>query len=559
MQIGGVTGASSGFGAALRFRAQAPPSAASAASPKLSVRDFAANVRQLGDALSELRLGGRHFDISGRGRSAAITSDRDLGLDLTPSPAIRRSSEEINSTSTSFGPEAPDWQGASTSAAGVGGTYNGANGDTTLTFTATLGGIVGASPVALEVTDGNGQVIDTISLGVGDVGVAQTLSNGLEVTLDSGLVVLGDSFDVDVSASVGAAVNPDGAFDQTGASGPNFEAGLGVTSGAFFVNNQRITVSASDTLHDVLATITNSNAGVTATFDTQSERVLLTQNTPGSLERIDLAGDSSGFLDAVKLTNSSLEFGSRNDSEKDIDDVATLSSITNGDFTINGVTFSVNTAEDSLGALIRQINASDAGVYSFFDETTGRFNVRALGQRSLVLDDGTSGIFSALGIDDGVYRGDPAGRKVSFKDESALKRELRDFSQALVKAFEGDVGGYGVGAAKVIRDSLTAALEGTFDTFLDKSGNERLRSGFGLDLSARANQQRTLVVDQAALGRALRRDEDQLADLLFSEERKDGRAGLLERMGTALDRAYRQLEGMLSPEEAIGLRLDVSG
>jgi len=39
----------------------------------------------------------------------------------------------------------------------------------------------------------------------------------------------------------------------------------------------------------------------------------------------------------------------------------------------------------------------------------------------------------------------------------------------------------------------------------------------------------------------------------------NGRAGLIERLEGALQKAYDQLEGVLSPEEAIGLRLDVNG
>ena len=45
---------------------------------------------------------------------------------------------------------------------------------------------------------------------------------------------------LDVFGSVGEVVNPDGQFNRTGPDGPNFEEGVEVTSGAFFVNGERI-------------------------------------------------------------------------------------------------------------------------------------------------------------------------------------------------------------------------------------------------------------------------------------------------------------------------------
>jgi hypothetical protein len=557
----GGPGASGTFGASLRFRPTVSSSlgAAGGGAPKLALATFAGRVRDLGDALRDLRLAGRHTDSAGRGRAAAAVSRHALGLDLTPSPAELRSSEEVNTVATSYATHAPGWTGASTAAASIDGVYDGAQGDSTLTFTVTSGGDIGVDDVSLEVTDGGGQPVESIVVTAAQGSGATVLSNGLELAFGSGTLQAGDTFELDVSASVGSAVDPDAAFDGTGDDAPGFEPGVVVDAGAFWVNGQRITVGASDSIESILSSINGSAAGVTATFDDLEERVVLTQNTPGSLETIEVTGDTSGFVAAVKLDDAELEFGTRNDIEEDIDEVAGITGLTSGTFAINGVEFTVDVAEDSLGDMIRWINSSEAGVLAYFDETSGYFSVRAKGSGSVVLDDGTSGFFTALDVVEGTYRGERNGRDVSFRDRSALHRELRELSEALAPVFQGEVGGYGVGAAKVIRSALTKELEATFETFLGREGDERLRSGLGIDLGESKNGVRSLEIDGGALARALKRDEEELRDLLFSEQREDGRSGLLERLEKALESAYGQLAGMLSPEESLGLRLDVVG
>lgn len=456
MQIGGVGGSAQGLGAGLRLRAASGPIPAASAGPRLALRDFASAVRDLGDALAELRRAGKHRESLGRGREASAVSAADVGLGSTPSAAVLRSTEEINATP--------------------------------------------------------GEVVD-----------------------------------------------PDGQFDIAGPGGANLEPGASVSTGAFFLNGQRINVSESATINAVLDSITASDAGVTATWDGAEEKVVLTQNTPGVEGEIEFTGDSSGFVAAMKLDGAALEFGASNDSQKDIATVPQLADIASGDFTINGITFQVDRANDSLGDLIRTINASEAGVSAYFDTASGKFAVRALGARSLVLDDGTSGLFGALGIEEGVYRGSRAGRSVSLANASELRRELRELTQSLGQVFQGNVEGYAAGAAAVIRGSVVKELEATFESVLDRSGSEQLRSGLGLDLGAKSGSFRTLVVDDVALGRALRRDKVDVVDLLFSEQRADGVSGLLERLDKVLERAFTQLAGMLAPEEALGLRLDVSG
>ena len=108
---------------------------------------------------------------------------------------------------------------------------------------------------------------------------------------------------VNVATGTTSAVtqaNPDAAFNGNGANAPFFDPGLSVGTGKFTVNGVEIDVKANDTINSVLAKITTSAAGVTATYDSATELVTLTARE-GNTGPITLGADTSGFLAAVKL------------------------------------------------------------------------------------------------------------------------------------------------------------------------------------------------------------------------------------------------------------------
>ena len=130
-------------------------------------------------------------------------------------------------------------------------------------------------------------------------------------------------------------MDPTKAFNGTAANDPRFETGNTVTAGSFDVNGATITVNADDTINSVLAKISASGAGVTASFDATREKVVLTQTTAGSSEPITLENDTSGFLAATKLdVFSAIPGGDLTDEAADpINTVAKLSGITTGNST----------------------------------------------------------------------------------------------------------------------------------------------------------------------------------------------------------------------------------
>ena len=130
--------------------------------------------------------------------------------------------------------------------------------------------------------------------------------------------------------SVGSAVDPDKPFDGTRTNNPNLEYGFSVTAGSFEVNGVTVNVSASDTVNAVLNRITQSAAGVTATFDAATETVLLNQKTQGETPTIVLSNDTSGFVQAMKLASAVPVPGTDADPDKTFATVSQFASIQSG-------------------------------------------------------------------------------------------------------------------------------------------------------------------------------------------------------------------------------------
>src|SRR5262249_25681442 len=115
---------------------------------------------------------------------------------------------------------------------------------------------------------------------------------------------------IDLGAT-GTTANANASFDGSGSSAPMLDSA--VTAGSFTVNGVAIDVAANDSIASVLAKITNSSAGVTATLS--NDRVALTTKS-ASDQDIRLENDTSGFLAAMKLDQSVTARGQMQDTSK---------------------------------------------------------------------------------------------------------------------------------------------------------------------------------------------------------------------------------------------------
>jgi hypothetical protein len=473
------------------------------------------------------------------------------GLTATFSGGTLRKTEffEVNlfAADDSYSPANPTFQVLSTTAPTLSGVYTGA-GDDIFRFEVSREGTVGQDDVKLKVFDSQEQQLEEITFDKDDpIGTPVQLQNGLKVSLAAGFLADKDSFTVSASATVGSAVDPDKAFNGTGNDIPNFEDGVSVTAGSFTVNGESIQVDADDTINSILAKITSSGAGVTASFDSDTETVSLIQNTAGSSPTITFGEeDTSGFLAATKLQGAVVTPGTDGDLLNKIEAAPALSSIADGTFSINGVEFSVDISQDSLQSLIDQINQSEAGVVASYSETEDKIRIRSSDENAdLVLDDGASGFFSAVKITPGTY----SPRAGSQKAGQALtgnrgKRSLSRAVKGIQDLFTELARAPRVGSTRKGEASLRGAFLDAFRRHVDRKaeGRSDLRSGLGIDFVFSETGQHEVRFDASRLDTALRSRSRDVNRYLFEDRAGTDRDGLFAKLDSALDDLIEELD-----------------
>ena len=192
----------------------------------------------------------------------------------------------------------------------------------------------------------------------------------------------------------------------------------GVTTGSFTVNGKTIAVNKdTDTLATVLARINGAGAGVTATYDSTVDKVVL-RGTTNSEDLIAVGGDSTGFLGAAHLATANTVRGHLREDTVVFADLARFSSVTSGSFAVDGKTIAVNSG-DTIQSIVSKINASGARVSAAFDTATNRLVLTTTyhTEDAVPVGSDTSGFLAAAGIAAG----------------NTVRGNLRDDQQILAK------------------------------------------------------------------------------------------------------------------------------
>lgn len=468
-----------------------------------------------------------------RARAASTASAFRLDLGSGPLTATTlRSSEEVNATPTSFTPFGPEYIGNadSTAVATIGGVYDGSNGSGTIEFEARDNGVHGEDNLRFRVRDPQGDVLETIRVQANDpIDQIYTLSNGLTFQLSEGFTDRRDKFTIEVFDAVGSVVDPNKAMNGVRNDNPNLEYGLSVTDGAFDVNGVSIAVNAGDSINDVLARITNSAAGVTATFDVATEQVLLTQNTPGGAYDIVLDNDTSGFLAATKLDDAVAELGNDGGVSSPIGELAQFAQVTSNSLQVNGNAVAVDILTDSLEDILERIEQNVPGVTATL--SNDRVYLRATDPTStLELDDGGTGLLAAIGVREGTH--DPvAGGHVSASDARIVKDRVDAAGRALDDFFAPRVGGAALpGEFQALQDTVRAALARVEQ---DLANGEVPSFGVRIDVDALGARPAT-TVDVAQFDRNVRLNFDDLRATFLADD-VDGRRGFVSEVLDLVD------------------------
>ncbi len=458
-----------------------------------------------------------------------------LGLDTSESKTTLTGTEEVNTQSTTFSPRLPTFAGSSSSQVTIDGIYDGSAGVDTLTFKMKRDATVGTDKMRVQIFDSGGSKLDDFTIAAGtpaDTEIATDI--GLTISFGDGDVVDNDTFTVNVTLDE-ASVDPDNPFDGVGTQHPELEYGTTITAGSFTVNGTSVTVNADDTLSDVLSRITSAVDDVSASYSAATDSVTLTRDSAGDLD-ITLGSDSSGFLDAVKLSGATQTTGQYSDLDDELEDVTALSGVSDGTFSIDGEEFTIDTSTDSLQDVIDTINAANLGLsvgYNSVDDTFELTQDEAAKGNDIVLDDGTSGFFTAVGIEAKTHEGDTLTATETDELEDTRRDqaegaviELRDFVRAFNDVVEGLKSDAVAGniTAQIYLDRITEALD---DLYPDSDADLR-RSTFGIDVDFGVSAADTLLMTRSSeetfVDRFATANDDAL-DFLLGEGRTSG--GLL--------------------------------
>jgi len=198
------------------------------------------------------------------------------------------------------------------------------------------------------------------------------------------------------------------------------EAGFAspVTGGVFTVNGQQVEIDPSDTLQEIFDAISAATGGgVTGSYDAATDSISLS----GAGEIVlGSATDTSDFLQAAKLYNNGTATITSNsklgaiDASELMENVSFATPLTDGgsgdgEFRINGVSISFNTADDSLADVVKRINEAGAGVTASFDSENDRLVLTnsKTGDIGMALEDVTGNFLNATGVLGGsLSRGD---------------------------------------------------------------------------------------------------------------------------------------------------------
>lgn len=424
--------------------------------------------------------------------------------------------------------------------------------------------------------------------------------------------------------------------------------GGGYTSGYLTINGTRVAVNldpadpdnptANDTVQDVLDRINSQVAGVTASYDADSDRIVLTSASPLVVGAPD---DTSNFLMKAGLTNApdTLDGGDhvrsgtrrlgRLDPNAPLASASLATALSGaGSFEINGETISYDASTDSLNDVLNRINRQVPGVSASYDaqadkivlsskttgslgitrgDTTGNFLAAAglldsggdsqaatqLGQNAAYqiagLNNGAMIYSTTNTVDDAIAGVTLTLREAApdspievtvARDSSDLKAKLQAFVSAYNEAInlvstrltEEPLANASTQATRRpgllrgdtmlsnIRNALTASIVNTIGGL---PGDFNRLGNLGVSISSTDYKTGTLSFDEARFDKTVNANYQQAYDILFRDEDGDGimdagETGAIPRMLAALDKLIdpttQDFGGVVAPRGTIANR-----
>lgn len=338
-------------------------------------------------------------------------------------------------------------------------------------------------------------------------GLDATVSSDGKVSIGAGsssTVVVGSNADTsNISKVLSLVKNDDGSYsssksifstDTTAAlTSTSFAKGT-VTAGTFTIGTAQFTVDSTKTMDDLIAEINkNKDAGVTASWDSNAGKLVLTATDEGAVN-INIEAGTSNFTDIMGLTSSgSLASGSQ-----------TLG--TNAVLSINGTT--ITSASNTVTSDVTGI----AGVtLTLNDKTTSTANISV------------------------------------SADNDAMKTAVNDFVSAfnsVMSQTASATGKTGTLNGESVLNMLKNSVRGEVTQSATNTGSYKTLADIGITTGAIGSSTKAntdmLVVDSSKLAAALADDPDSVKKLLTGD---DGASGVLGKMQTTLSNSLNETNG----------------
>jgi flagellar hook-associated protein 2 len=242
--------------------------------------------------------------------------------------------------------------------------------------------------------------------------------------VDSGAPIGTYTFDISQLATastlqgttyVSGALSSGSASDITLGSAP-FSTSL--TAGTITVDGKQVTISTTESLQDVFDAIASATSNkVTGSYSSTTDKITLSSSSAITLGS---SADTSNFLTVADLYNDN---GGTTGNTGTITSTATLGHVDlaaamsdanlktaitgdssgDGEFKINGVSFSYNLNNDSIQSILNNINESDAGVSAAYNSNNNCFVLTntSTGDTGIAVEDVTGNFLTATGLSGG--------------------------------------------------------------------------------------------------------------------------------------------------------------
>jgi hypothetical protein len=258
---------------------------------------------------------------------------------------------------------------------------------------------------------------------------------------------------------------------------------------------------------------------------------------------------------AETKSNNSLGLTAANLDEK-LTDVTALSSISDGNFKINGKTIEVDTANDSLNDVLDRINNASTGVTATYNSDTDKIELTSTGD--FVMNNISANFFNGLDINSGTVSAGVEKDHANFYKNSRFTEAFNRFTSRLNTVFnvldqfqgqgeemEGQGDSYKESLTTATQDAITKTVNSNFSS----EGFFRLKTG----LTVSFNGENFIEFSTKDFNKNIVDHYDEMEEFFGTTSESGTEGGFLEQLTSALNTTNSELETKIASYSKIGL------